>query len=89
MRKRKDAPSRRELFAVIRRLAARNAELAKRIEQQAQRIDELERELATLGDPATAAYGQDILDALIDSHHTGGQRVDTPHLRDIRYAPSV
>ena len=47
MRKRKDAPSRRELFAVIRRLEARNAELEKRIEQQALRIDELERELAT------------------------------------------
>ena len=47
MRKRKDAPSRRELFAVIRRLEARNAALEKRIEQQTQRIDELERELAT------------------------------------------
>ncbi len=47
MRKRKAAPSRHELFAAIRRLEVRNAELEKRIEQQAQRIDELERELAT------------------------------------------
>ena len=46
-KRRKDAPSRRELFAVIRRLEARNAELAKRIEQQTQRISQLERELAT------------------------------------------
>jgi len=46
MRKRKDASSRRELLAIIRRLEARNAELEKRIEQQAQRIRELERELA-------------------------------------------
>ena len=53
MRKRKDAPSRRELFATLRRLEARNAELEKcmdqqekRMEQQAQRIGELERKLA-------------------------------------------
>ena len=53
MRKRKDAPSRRELLAIVRRLEARNAELEKRIdqqekhlEQQVQRIGELERELA-------------------------------------------
>ena len=39
MRKRKDAPSRRELLAIIRRLEARNAELEKR-------IGELETELA-------------------------------------------
>ena len=30
-----------------------------------------------------------ILAALIDSHHAGGPRVETPHLRDIRYAPSA
>ncbi len=46
MRKRKDAPSRRELFATIRRLEARNAELTEHLEQQAQRIDKLEAELA-------------------------------------------
>ncbi len=46
MRQRKDAPSRRELFATLRRLEARNAELERRIEQQAQRIGDLERELA-------------------------------------------
>ncbi len=39
MRKRKDAPSRRELLAIIRRLEARNAELEKR-------IGDLETELA-------------------------------------------
>ena len=39
MRKRKDAPSRRELLAIIRRLEARNAELE-------ERIGELETELA-------------------------------------------
>ena len=39
MRKRKDAPSRRELLAIIRRLEARNAGLEKR-------IGELEAELA-------------------------------------------
>ncbi len=39
MRKRKDAPSRRELLAIIRRLETRNAELEKR-------IGELETELA-------------------------------------------
>ncbi|MCH7778622.1 MAG: IS66 family transposase [Gemmatimonadetes bacterium] len=46
MRKRKDAPSRQELFAALRRLEAQNAEFERRIEQQAQRIGELERELA-------------------------------------------
>jgi hypothetical protein len=30
-----------------------------------------------------------ILAALIDSHHAGGQRVETPHLRDIHYAPNA
>ena len=46
MRKRKDAPSRRELLAIVRRLEARNAALEKRIETQDKRIHELETALA-------------------------------------------
>ena len=46
MRKRKDAPSRRELLAIVRRLEARNAALEKRIETQDKRIHELEAALA-------------------------------------------
>ena len=47
MRKRKEAPSRRELFAVIRRLETRIAEQDRRIDAQERRIRELEIELAT------------------------------------------
>lgn len=47
MRKCKETPSRRELFAITRRLEARKAELDKGIEQQVQRISQLETELAT------------------------------------------
>jgi transposase len=46
MRKRKDAASRQELLGIIRRLEARNAALEERVEEQAKRINELERELA-------------------------------------------
>jgi len=46
MRKRKDAPSRRELLAILHRLKARVAEQAEQIERQARRIRELEAELA-------------------------------------------
>ncbi len=48
MRKRKDAPSRRELLAIILRLEARNAELERCIEQQAQQIRELEQRIRQL-----------------------------------------
>ena len=47
MSKRKEAPSRRELFAVIRRLETRIAGQDRRIDAQERRIRELEIELAT------------------------------------------
>ena len=47
MRKRKDAPSRRELLAILRRLEAQNAELEKRIE-------------VTLKRPSASPFGRPI-----------------------------
>ncbi len=48
MRKRKDTVSRRELIATLRRYEARNAELERCVDQQAQRTQELERRICEL-----------------------------------------
>ena len=48
MRKRKDMVSRRELIATLRRYEARNAELERCVDQQAQRTQALERRICEL-----------------------------------------